>query len=172
MQNTAFIIHQVQRHFWYVRVVSLKLEVIVPGARGSQVGRKSEQVWPRPAWPDPPTTFLPEQVCGWSLPRYPSALALLLVHHWDWQVFPHRGVLSAPVLSGCRVICHISCSVVLVDLWHRSDHLGKGLAPGPDQVFQSERARRRLSPFAAPGPHLRAPPATKLSLSSPAAPDI
>lgn len=32
------------------------------------------------------------------------------------------------------MICHISCSVVLVDLWHRSDHLGKGLARGRDQV--------------------------------------
>lgn len=49
-------------------------------------------------------------------------------------VFPHRGLVSAPVLPGCCVSCHISCSVVLVDLWHRSGHLGKGLAPRRGQV--------------------------------------
>lgn len=106
-QNAAFIVDQVQRYFWYV--VSLTPErVIVPGARVSQVWKEERQVWASSCAPTHPTTFLPEQVSGWSFS--PSALAL---HHWDWQ---SALIVVCFLLVSCQVvvICHIGCPVVLV----------------------------------------------------------
>lgn len=91
--RSSFIIRCIDT-FGYV--VSLKLEVDhFPGFPGGKEERgKSGWASLAPS-PDPPTTFLPEQVCGWSF-----VCLYLPLHNPKGVAFFHRGgLLSCPLLS-------------------------------------------------------------------------